>query len=84
MLGSVLFQRSAWAGLIGGFLDHWLSLHGVLAGQVALLVPLTVRPPVEDEHSAMTFCGLGALVGSTLVVATPVFMEPAPVCCNTP
>lgn len=74
MIGSVLFQRSAWAGLIGGFLDHRLSLHGMLAAFLTMLVPLTVRPEVEDEHSAMTLAGMGALTGSTLAVAAPVFV----------
>lgn len=74
LLGSVLFQRSAWAGLIGGFLDHRLSLHGLLAALLAMLVPLTVRPAVEEEHSAMTLAGMGALTGSTLAVAAPVFV----------
>lgn len=70
MVGSALFQRSAWAGLIGGFLDHGLSLHGLLSVLLTMVAPLTVGPAdgEDEEHSAMTLAGLGALVGSTLAV----------------
>ncbi|QBS38259.1 hypothetical protein E1B22_11460 [Thermaerobacter sp. FW80] len=75
MLGDALFQRSAWAGLIGSFLDHSLSLHGLLATVLALAAPLTVRPAAEEEHAAMTLAGLGALAGSALAAASTAFMD---------
>ncbi|PZN06505.1 MAG: hypothetical protein DIU76_06865 [Bacillota bacterium] len=75
MLSSPLFQRSAWAGLIGSFLDHALSLHGLLSTLLTLVAPLTVRPAAEEEHAAMTLAGLGALAGSALAVASTTFMD---------
>lgn len=74
MLSSPLFQRSAWAGLIGSFLDPALSLQGLLATLLALAAPLTVRPPAEEEHAAMTLDGLGALAGSARAAASTTFM----------
>ena len=75
MLRHVLFQRSAWAGLIGGFLDHVLSSHGLVATLLVLVAPLTLGPAAEEEHAAMTLAGLGALIGSLLTVAATALMD---------
>lgn len=74
MLRSPLFQRSAWAGLIGGFLDQVWSLPGLVSMILTVLAPLTVRPAAGKEHGAMSLAGLGALAGGLLAVAPSVLL----------
>ena len=68
MLKSSVFQRCAWTGLIGGFLDQVWSLPGVVSMMLALLAPLTLQRVEGSEHGTMTLGGLGASAGSLLAV----------------
>ncbi|MBE3590356.1 MAG: hypothetical protein IMW98_05990 [Firmicutes bacterium] len=78
MYRSALFRRAGWAGLAGAALDQLLSTHGLLATLLPLLAPLTVAfAREEEEHTAMSLAGLGALAGSLLVVAPALVWDAA-------
>jgi len=79
--GLLIFQALFMKGMFGGsyaealrrsFFPEWLSMNGVMAGMVAIMVPLMALDPSPKEATSIHFWGVMALaVLAGLIVAYP-------------